>query len=507
MKALVNAMKNPDPVAVEKAKAKRLWASAVKRVEKQIKKIQLDEDATKAIRAFERAEEKAWSILGREGADERYETAKRLRAAAIKAREEASKRRIEGHEKEARRLGQEMREQRKKEWWRNPYDDGFRKGVLTWGDAKPRANPETEYDKGFHDGVEYGMKHSGLTKFFTRRKLLQKIKRGRAEEIKKTVQEMEERKRKAGAALKNPAAASGKKLTQQQIRILKDLEPDKKRGVRYEHPPIADLLRRKLVKRTKISLEHPEFVSKGRKPDTLTAITLTKKGRDVLAERKKNPASQVQSRPDRNAPIALRQNRALWEKVHGSARRIYNGDLAKFARLAADKVVADAPRMKSWGKKARMPNPGTTVFLGQLIELHVLGSDGNIVMYVPKKPPPLLWSPGVRRDQSDGSLFAFAGMRVPNPEASCRASEAAELYKAWNAGEKEPRGMSRARVSRPEMPGAVPAIAVVYRSDKFTPNPVEYIHHFEEGVRARTDGKVFYVTGGHLTLTERGLEK
>jgi len=197
----------------------------------------------------------------------------------------------------------------------------------------------------------------------------------------------------------------------------------------------------------------------------------------------------------------------LWEKVHGSARRIYNGDLAKFARRAADKVVADAPRMKSWGQKARMPNPGTTVLLGQLIELHVLGSDGNIVMYVPKKPPPLLWSPGVRRDESDGSLFAFAGMRVPNPEAACRASEAANLYKAWNAGEKEPRGMSHTKVSRPEMSGAVPAIAVVYRSDKFTEKPIEYIHHFEEGVRARTDGKVFYVTGGRLTLTERGLEK
>ncbi len=302
------------------------------------------------------------------------------------------------------------------------YDDGFRKGVFTWGDAKVRANPETEYDKGFHDGVEYGMKHSGLTKFFTRRKLLQKIKRGRAEEIKRTIEEMEERKRKAAAALKNPAAA-------------------------------------------------------------------------------------VQSRPDRGAPIALRQDRKLWEKVHGSARRIYNGDLSKFARRAADKVVADVPRFKSWGKKSRMPNPGTTVLLGKLIELHVLGSDGNIVMYVPKKPPPLLWSPGVRRDQSDGSLFAFTGMRVPNPEASCRASEAAELYKAWNAGEKEPRGMSRATVRRPNLSGAVPAIAVVYRSDKFTPRPVEYIHHFEEGVRCRTDGKIFYVTGGRLTLTERGLEK
>ena len=370
------------------------------------------------------------------------------------------------------------------------YDDGFRKGVLTWGDAKPRANPETEYDKGFHDGVEYGMKHSGLTKFFTRRKLLQKIKRGRAEDIKKTVQEMEERKRKAGAALKNPKIRYAPRY---RVMFLTHGAKPKQLG---------DL----------VQLRQAMVNYRSLKRQGLTTWLETEKGdfhpvKGAMRKPAHNPAAAVQSRPDRGAPIALRNNRALWEKVHGSARRIYNGDLAKFARRAADKVVADVPRMKSWGKKARMPNPGTTVLLGQLIELHILGSDGNIVMYVPKKPPPLLWSPGVRRDQSDGSLFAFAGMRVPNPEAACRASEAAELYKAWNAGEKEPRGMSRARVSRPEMPGAVPAIAVVYRSDKFTPRPVEYIHHFEEGVRARTDGKVFYVTGGHLTLTERGLER
>ncbi len=220
-----------------------------------------------------------------------------------------------------------------------------------------------------------------------------------------------------------------------------------------------------------------------------------------------------------DAPRRLRNtaDKLAWLRVYDSAYAAYDGK--KTATEVANKVTWDNEhRTAKWGRKIEMPDLGNTIELGTMLEVHFMVK-GIIVMdkFRGPKAPTLLWSTSQREDQAEGSLYTFPGLKISSitaPPANFR--RLSNLYGRWHAGTAAARGASKVGFPVPTLSAATSCVAVVYRSDKFSPGRmVDYIHHVENGVRARmgpvrrsSDGapQAFYIAGGRMKLTERGLE-
>ncbi len=207
-------------------------------------------------------------------------------------------------------------------------------------------------------------------------------------------------------------------------------------------------------------------------------------------------------------------SKLVWLNAYESAERAY-GDLrwAK-PRDIADHVARGWKNMPVAGKRQiELPWQGdATTYLGVMKEIHYALVEGEVfVQSFGRSPPALLWSTSQREDRAGGAVFAYPGLKIPRPTVSAyEAPKAAEVYTEWRDGNPEPRGASWVDFPVPKMSTAKPAVAIVYRSDKFSPGrPVDYIHHFEKGVRVRLGpGKIpnaIYVTGGRLKLISDGL--
>lgn len=206
------------------------------------------------------------------------------------------------------------------------------------------------------------------------------------------------------------------------------------------------------------------------------------------------------------------QHKLRWVRTYEAALKAY--DDPEVAQAMAKRAAERGAYTRNAKKAMRLPDPGSTVKLGKMLELHTLTPAGSIEIYKfrDREAPDLLWSPSHREDQAKGSLYAFPGLKLAKPtENLADAQECAQLYEAWHAGTAIPRGGSVVTLPDPMMHPSETAAAIVYRSDKFSPGEkIDYIHHFEKNVRARVSSgdppKAFYVAGGRLLLTERGLE-
>jgi len=232
-----------------------------------------------------------------------------------------------------------------------------------------------------------------------------------------------------------------------------------------------------------------------------------------------NPTGYVASTREMDLDDAPRYlndaGKLVWLNAYESAERAY-GDL-RWAKPhdVADYVASGWRNMPAAGKgKVELPWQGATTYLGTMLEVHYALTEGQVfVQSFGRSPPALLWSASQKEDRAGGSVYAYPGLKIPTPSLNAyEAPKAARVYTQWRDGNERPRGASEVDFPVPNVSAAKPAIAVVYRSDKFSPGKkIDYIHHFDKGVRVRLGpGKIpnaVYITGGRLRLTERGLER
>ncbi len=212
----------------------------------------------------------------------------------------------------------------------------------------------------------------------------------------------------------------------------------------------------------------------------------------------------------------------VWDTAYAHSELLY--DDSEIARTVdihkkiANRIVKDRyttrGQLKARGGPITMPNPGHTTNIARVLEIHVCDSEGAIEVIPIKGRPILLWSSTQKIEKATGSLFAFPGMRVPNPQKTSGydVTEAARIHSKWRDWRAPAmRGESRVEYPVESMNAPKDAIAIVYSSDKFDGKRQSYIHHFDNGVKAWVgkgrSPKAFYVSGGRLKLTPDGLER
>ena len=190
-----------------------------------------------------------------------------------------------------------------------------------------------------------------------------------------------------------------------------------------------------------------------------------------------------------------------------------------------------------------LPDPGAVALLGTVLEFVVRERDGRKVRHSwdAHESPGLLWSPSqkalvffpgktyrhwkevgrigdVRRNERLDMREIKAMLKkmgVRNPK---QVQEAGKLFTDWAA-----RPATRfAQFDTPDDPGsdkltlklAGSAFSIVYRSDKWNGRDgkrVDYIHHFAKTGSVKVSvanghpPKAFFVKGGRLTVTDRGI--
>jgi len=156
---------------------------------------------------------------------------------------------------------------------------------------------------------------------------------------------------------------------------------------------------------------------------------------------------------------------------------------------------------------AVIPEPrGEVIYCGTMLELQHFMPDRSEARHSwsTSSAPHLFWS------ERDKALYAFPGVALPRKfkRGVSGRSLAAKAYKRWTG--LNPTKQRTARAPRSAAATAGPATYILYRSDKWDPHPVNYVHPFDAGVVAYVGpGKVptaFMVKGGRLRLTKGGLE-
>lgn len=159
------------------------------------------------------------------------------------------------------------------------------------------------------------------------------------------------------------------------------------------------------------------------------------------------------------------------------------------------------------GNPSVLPPPRDVAALGLLLELEHEMPDGQVVRHSWEKQdaPLLFWQ------EEQQALYGFSRGGIGpkrNPRKRGFPKGAADAYTRWNAG-RRPSEVYDVDVPAIEMRKAGKGVSILYRSDKFGPL-TNYIHPFEKGVEVDlSPGRppaVFYIRGGNLRLTPRGLE-
>jgi len=158
------------------------------------------------------------------------------------------------------------------------------------------------------------------------------------------------------------------------------------------------------------------------------------------------------------------------------------------------------------GNPSVLPPPRDVTPLGLLLELEHKMPDGQTIRHSWDKSdaPLLFWQEGQQ------AIYAFARKRLgpKKPRSGRLPAGAAGAYTRWNAG-RRPTEKYDVEVPAIQMRRAGAGGSILYRSDKFGPL-TNYIHPFEKGVEVDlSPGQppaVFYIRGGTLRLTPRGLE-
>lgn len=169
---------------------------------------------------------------------------------------------------------------------------------------------------------------------------------------------------------------------------------------------------------------------------------------------------------------------------------------------AADNFASFVSSGKGRRQVGNLPDPGTAICLGGVLELHRACPDGSVEVIKMRRSTPLIWSP------SRQAIYAIEGLRVGAPkEAPRRADNAADGYEKWH--QRPPRGASQVDFPTPALGKPSQAVAIVYRSDKWhLGRNTDYIHHFGPGVwmaASRGNPRSFYVKGGALAMRPEGL--
>ena len=208
------------------------------------------------------------------------------------------------------------------------------------------------------------------------------------------------------------------------------------------------------------------------------------------------------------------RERAVWDRTHGDIERLQARELfpewaspRKIAKKAVKDLFVDGKRRRLPGPK-RLPDPGNSIDLGPngggLLGLYTVNDQGVVKMRRWKttgRLPPCLWSKKLK------GVVCFPGVQLPAPTMSAYTAPALlELYEEWHDG-KEPLGVSRVNVPKAELGPGQPALAIVYRSDKFSDDGdmTDYMHVLGPGVTAWVGKKGILVRGGRLRLTAGGL--
>ena len=165
-------------------------------------------------------------------------------------------------------------------------------------------------------------------------------------------------------------------------------------------------------------------------------------------------------------------------------------------------------------RSSRLKDPGDVALLGTVLEIQVeRDEDGQGVLhkFAGNVTPNLYWSPSLR------SLLVFPEKHVrwvghlgPDQELfkSAGAEKSAKLFRRWAA--RDPVQIGKLQVSDYKLKPYGRAVHIVYRSDKWHPGRTEdYIHTLGPKVRIAvgpgTPPKAIVISGGRLTVTERGL--
>jgi len=165
-------------------------------------------------------------------------------------------------------------------------------------------------------------------------------------------------------------------------------------------------------------------------------------------------------------------------------------------------------------KPSRLPNPGDVALLGTALEIKVeRDSDGQEEVHkFTGEGPNLYWSPTLK------TLLIFPGKHVrwvghlgPDQELfkAAGAEKSAKLFRRWAA--RDPVQMGELKLQDYQLKPYGRAVHIVYRSSKWKSDGMtdDYIHTLGKNVRiAMSPGsppKAIAISGGRLTVTERGL--
>lgn len=245
-----------------------------------------------------------------------------------------------------------------------------------------------------------------------------------------------------------------------------------------------------------------------------------------LARMEKNPGCQ--KNPVYNPTGTLpKAGRDLWERVYQASLIQYGGEESRAAKVAwmvvktkykkvGERWVArtDNPCLpclmglanpqRKRRRSGKTPDPGRTILLGELVELHWVSPKHGLVIdsYNPGEAK-LLWS--ARQD----ALYGVPGLRLKNRSLRASEKDTARLFHRW--ADREADGAAMVSIPSPTLQESGVGVAVVYRSDKWVHRggpTTDYIHFFEEDVYVAEGGKppkLYLIQGGRLRVTPDGI--
>ena len=165
------------------------------------------------------------------------------------------------------------------------------------------------------------------------------------------------------------------------------------------------------------------------------------------------------------------------------------------------------------GNPSKLPDPGDLALLGTVLEIQVeRDSDGEIEEHRFRgNGPNLYWSPKLKAIlMFPAKHVRWVGHLGPDPDLfkAAGSEKSAKLFRRWAA--RDPVQVGTITVGDYGMKPYGRAKHIVYRSDKWHPGDTEdYIHKFGKNVRMAVSSgkpaKAMMISGGRLTVTERGL--
>lgn len=155
-----------------------------------------------------------------------------------------------------------------------------------------------------------------------------------------------------------------------------------------------------------------------------------------------------------------------------------------------------------------LPDPGMCSWLGESLEYKWVRpgnryGDASEVLWDPPEKSYwyFLWSPSLR------AVISLPKRKQKKQKGVANGSSRSIFERFTDRGAANTYQID---IPRHNLVKCGKAIHFVYRSDKWNPGKeVDYIHHFDEGVRLWSDNpedpSIFVCQGGRMTVTERGL--